>query len=480
MKNIRLHITQQKVKIALGLTAVAMMGCEPPSSEIVALNDTIAVVDTPASENGADPNKTICDPFANNPNRVGANLDLGIVGQITYLTDDMPRFSTAQEYSDYGVKLDATLFLNDIFVKTRSFDLGFVTQSGQVLKNHKGEELYEYFGIQMDTELRLGPDDQVGQYQLAILSDDGALLDVKTGSEFETIVNNDGTHSTRMGCATKPIRMDLNSSIPTHIKYYQGPRYHIAMTVLWRPWPENDPNFQPNDPLCGKSGNNYFFDYTKVPSVPTAKFDELTARGWKVLTQENYALPRSITSNPCKEPDPVRTFITTTSPASIRTNQTAFSATFRSNYQVVTYQCSLDGATRVPCTSPVSYTGLGEGSHDLRVWATDLDGRTDELGASYAWTIDLSAPSAINGNAVSTTNSVTITWTTSEPSTTKLLWGPTTATSNVVAEDFIYKTQHSVTLNNLSPDTAYYYRFAGRDSVGNSFTSNRLGFLTKP
>jgi large repetitive protein len=72
------------------------------------------------------------------------------------------------------------------------------------------------------------------------------------------------------------------------------------------------------------------------------------------------------------------------------TNET--SATFAfSGGSGVTYQCSLDGATFTPCTSPKSYTGLAAGAHSFQVRAKRASGELSSP-ASYAWVIDRTAP----------------------------------------------------------------------------------------
>jgi 3-deoxy-D-arabino-heptulosonate 7-phosphate (DAHP) synthase len=65
---------------------------------------------------------------------------------------------------------------------------------------------------------------------------------------------------------------------------------------------------------------------------------------------------------------------------------------FSSNDGGATFECSLDGAVFAPCTSPVSYSGLAEGSHEFKARAKDAAGNVDPTPATHAWTIDSSAP----------------------------------------------------------------------------------------
>ena len=59
---------------------------------------------------------------------------------------------------------------------------------------------------------------------------------------------------------------------------------------------------------------------------------------------------------------------------------------------VASYECSLDGATPVICTSPQPYTGLLDGTHTFEVRAVDAAGNKDSTPASYTWTIDTAGP----------------------------------------------------------------------------------------
>ncbi len=57
-----------------------------------------------------------------------------------------------------------------------------------------------------------------------------------------------------------------------------------------------------------------------------------------------------------------------------------------------TFQCNLDAGGWSTCTSPKSYTSLGQGSHTFQVRAADLATNQDSTPASYTWTIDSLPP----------------------------------------------------------------------------------------
>ncbi|NTX62946.1 Ig-like domain repeat protein [Myxococcus sp. CA051A] len=81
----------------------------------------------------------------------------------------------------------------------------------------------------------------------------------------------------------------------------------------------------------------------------------------------------------------------TSTPAPVASSATATFG-FSSNETQVTYECSLDGATFATCATPQPFPGLQDGPHTLAVRARDAVGNVDASPATYAWSIDTSAP----------------------------------------------------------------------------------------
>jgi hypothetical protein len=78
----------------------------------------------------------------------------------------------------------------------------------------------------------------------------------------------------------------------------------------------------------------------------------------------------------------------------------------------VSFVCKLDNRPSSNCTSPVSYSGLADGSHTFQVQARDAAGNTSGA-TSFTWTIDTRPPPTPNltGTPSATTTSTTATFT---------------------------------------------------------------------
>ncbi|WP_374075070.1 hypothetical protein [Bdellovibrio bacteriovorus] len=245
----------------------------------------------------ADPANTVCDPLSNNSSVSPEN---GLLGKLILRTPEMgAKISGVMDYYNKGQKLDQNLYFADVNVPTRPFTSGFSTLSGDVLVDAQGNKLIEHFAIEYTSVLQLSAADKEGDYEIATLSDDGSRVFVKEGDKWNELINNDGDHSTRMGCPYRTIHLKRDSQVPVKILYYQGPRYHIANVLMWKhhkkPQTWKDPS---RHSLCGVASNNFYFDSRNGKKMPAMKYLENT--GWDVVSTSNFKMPEQ-KQNPCVE-----------------------------------------------------------------------------------------------------------------------------------------------------------------------------------
>mgnify|MGYP001765487739 CR=1 FL=1 len=123
-------------------------------------------------------------------------------------------------------------------------------------------------------------------------------------------------------------------------------------------------------------------------------------------------------------------------------------------------------------------TAYSPGSHTFAVKAVDEAGN-EGSEASVTFTIDSSTP-VIGGVTVSgiTDSSATVTWTTTETSTSQVEYGVTSTygSSSVLESSLV--TNHTVNLTGLVSGTTYHYRAKSRDACTNEGTSADGTFST--
>ncbi len=283
--------------------------------------------------------KLICDPLAP-PTPGQTTFEYGIKASLHYLETGMPRMYKATDYVQFGRKAESMVFLRDMNVPTRMFTEGFSTPTGQTLAKDNGEKLIEFFGLKMNSNLMLGESDEAGEYELAMLADDGSNLTIKAVGEAsvdDLLIKNDGDHPTRMGCASHTVNLVKDALVPIEVTYYQGPKYHIANVLIWR-----KSTSAGQDPLCGQMGNNLFFDPNNY-SQPLKAFSDLQSRGWRIVRPNNFVISRNFSDyNPC---------VQGTNPVITNFLRSEISAT----------SVTLNWMTDIPSTTQVQLTNVATG-----------------------------------------------------------------------------------------------------------------------
>ncbi|MFN8401706.1 MAG: Ig-like domain-containing protein [Anaerolineales bacterium] len=134
---------------------------------------------------------------------------------------------------------------------------------------------------------------------------------------------------------------------------------------------------------CGAfvNGTSYKWQYRLVDSLGAATTWTSFGASDPDFTVDSTDPDTTITANP--------PLLTNSSNASF-----SFTGNDSGGSGVASFQCQLDGSGFSACTSPQSYSGLGDGSHTFQVRAIDNAGNTDLTPASYTWTVDTIAPAA--------------------------------------------------------------------------------------
>jgi hypothetical protein len=234
-----------------------------------------------------------------------------------------------------GIASDDVFYFPNVDVVPQEFLLGFPTADGGIVKDNDGNILTSYFSIDFESQIQLASGQTAGWYQFATLSDDGSILnlDLQGNGTLTPIVNNDYWHGAIMQCASQAVYMTPGQAINMNLEYFQGAPVSIAMMVLWRQVPSENP---PYDPFCSatsisvdqngvaelnsistctgiecanQGGPNYFTEAANG-STQNSLFNDLLASGgtgaeaWSLLTSENYLLPATSGPNPCVTPSP--------------------------------------------------------------------------------------------------------------------------------------------------------------------------------
>ncbi len=133
-----------------------------------------------------------------------------IVAQVYPLqvnTNNLPDFASLTPVGE-------DICLEQLNISKRAFTEGFP----------EVEQLIEWFGLDINFKVEVPAS---GTYTFTLSSDDGSLLFIDNNS----VINNDGLHEVKEKSAAVYL---TKGSHTVHIKYFQGPRYHIALELFWK------------------------------------------------------------------------------------------------------------------------------------------------------------------------------------------------------------------------------------------------------
>jgi hypothetical protein len=233
----------------------------------------------------------VCDPFtAPGPNCSSSSP--GLHGSLFYepqsAVASQGGWNSLSTYFSQGVNTNITLVLSQLNVPTENFSVGFPIGNGIYLSDLDGNKLVEWFALQVDGVLKLAPGDTAGNYEFALLSDDGSILYLRDPSTGQLVprIQNDGAHSTQLACIDSAIAMDSTTQIPMRLQYFQGPRTEIAIRMLYRKASST------RETLCGTSSNFFVNTGTGNPYPEGTSMTKLYNDGWKVLTSNMFGSPQ--------------------------------------------------------------------------------------------------------------------------------------------------------------------------------------------
>lgn len=311
-------------KISFSLLALSLASCN--SADIASsIAGASSDVDGTGNGSGTDPTgnpggsggsspgagstrtkRYICDPFqtaeGGQPQLVGSiyaapSPTLENVGSYLFDFGTLEKFffKTADGIEPYVVD-DVVLRLSSINVLPRTFSQGFpIAGTGATPELLKvpmtNEDLVEWFALKMRGKMKLGANDEAGYYQLAIISDDGARL--KFEEDISDWIVENSIHPPIMTCASNVKYFDQTTSLSFDYEYFQGPRFEIASTLVWRKI-ENPAAAWPNAEACARDPITGSAPYILPVADRTFYDPALAVEGWKILGSDNFELPDDV------------------------------------------------------------------------------------------------------------------------------------------------------------------------------------------
>jgi Putative metal-binding motif len=135
---------------------------------------------------------------------------------------------------------------------------------------------------------------------------------------------------------------------------------------------------------CPQEDDGAVTDFQALTCPFNAFFPLPAGSSLKVAETDNAGDPVTL----FQDTDPPHTTITSAPPMMVVTRGPA-AATFRftASENLVTFECRLDSGAFSACSSPVTYTGLGQGMHVFSVRAIDAAGNVEAAPPAASWLI---------------------------------------------------------------------------------------------
>ena len=149
----------------------------------------------------------------------------------------------------------------------------------------------------------------------------------------------------------------------------------------------------------------------------------------------------------------------------------------------VHYPNHLDGADRTNNVETVDFQNPVSGTYTIKVKGYNIPYGPQPFAIAmhggFGTAPDDNTPPVIsNVHSNPSYNSCEITWTTDENASSVVVYGTSSSNLDQQAVESGYVTSHSVTINNLSPETTYYFRVKSADPSSNQSISDVYSFTT--
>ena len=142
------------------------------------------------------------------------------------------------------------------------------------------------------------------------------------------------------------------------------------------------------------------------------------------------------------------------------------------------YELGIVSSAALVQSHSITLTGLTLGTvYYYQVGSSDADGNFSSSADLNFLAEDLVAPAISDIQVVRTDTNATISWVTSEPSSSTLEYGETNLYELGTIPSAAVDTSHSVVLNGLTPDVMYYFQLTATDGSNNSSSLSNQTFL---
>ncbi len=149
-----------------------------------------------------------------------------------------------------------------------------------------------YRGSYYSTEIHLGPHEETGLYEFAVLTDLNVRLETQvSATQWETLLSGEAEGVDKLLCGHRLVRFQRYTWAPMRLTVTNPERgTGQSLALLWRHVEEGT---RPSEPLCGTA------DSPGGAAGPSTAWASFFRRGWSVVPSRSMYLPGSMESTSC-------------------------------------------------------------------------------------------------------------------------------------------------------------------------------------